>query len=37
MAQELDISVGSAHTILRNHLKIRKVSIRCVPHRSKSD
>ena len=28
MAQELEISVGSVHTILRNHLKMRKVSAR---------
>ena len=27
MAQEFEISVGSVHTILCNHLKIRKVSL----------
>ena len=37
MAQELEISVGSVHTILRNHLKIRKVSARWVPHRLTSE
>ena len=37
MAQELEISVGSVHTILRNHLKMRKVSARGVPHRLTSD
>ena len=37
MAQELEISVGSVHTILRNHLKMRKVSARWVPHRLTSD
>ena len=31
MAQELEISVGSVHTILHNHLKMRKVSARWVP------
>ena len=29
MAQELEISVGSVHTILHNHSKMRKVSARC--------
>ena len=33
MAQELEISVGLVHTILRNHLKMRKVSVSWVPHR----
>ena len=33
MAHELDISVGSVHSILRNRLKMRKVSARWVPHR----
>ena len=37
MAQELEISDGSVHTILRNHLKIRMVSARWVPHRLTSD
>ena len=37
MAQELEMSVGSVHTILRNHLKMRKVSARWVPHCLKSD
>ena len=37
MAQELEISVGSVHTFLRNHLKMRKVSARWVPHRLTSD
>ena len=37
MAQELEISVGSVNTILRNHLKMRKVSARWVPHRLTSD
>ena len=37
MAQELEISVGSVHTILHNHLKMRKVSARWVPHRLTSD
>ena len=37
MAQELEISVGSVHTILRNHLKMIKVSARWVPHRLTSD
>ena len=37
MAQELEISVGSVHTILRNHLKMRKVSARWVSHRLTSD
>ena len=35
-AQELE-SVGSVHTILRNNLKMRKVSARWVPHRLTSD
>ena len=33
MAQELEISAGLVHTILRNHLKMRKVSVSWVPHR----
>ena len=33
MAQELEISVRSVHTILCNHLKMRKVLARWVPHR----
>ena len=33
MAQELEISVGSVHFILRNRLKMRKVSARWLPHR----
>ena len=33
MAQELEISVGSVHFILRNRLKIHKVSARWLPHR----
>ena len=33
MAQELEISVGSDHFILRNRLKMRKVSARWLPHR----
>ena len=37
MAQELEINVGSVHTILHNHLKMRKVSARWVPHRLTSD
>ena len=37
MAQEFEISVGSVHTILRHHLKMRKVSARWVPHRLTSD
>ena len=37
MAQELEISVGSVHTILRNHLKMSKVSARWVPHHLTSD
>ena len=37
MAQELEISVGSVNTILHNHLKMRKVSARWVPHRLTSD
>ena len=37
MAQELEISVGSVHTILCNHLKMRRVSARWVPHRLTSD
>ena len=37
MAQELEISVGSVHTILCNNLKMRKVSARWVPHRLTSD
>ena len=37
MAQELEISVGSLHTILRNYLKMRKVSASWVPHRLTSD
>ena len=37
MAQELEISAGSVHTILRNHLKMRKVSARWVPQRMTPD
>ena len=37
MAQELEISVGSSHTILCNHLKIRKVSARWMPYCLMSD
>ena len=37
MAEELEISVGSVHTILRNHWKIRNVSVWRVPHRLTSD
>ena len=37
MAQELELSVGSVHTILRNHLKMRKVSASRMPHRLTSD
>ena len=37
MAQELETSVGSVYTILHNHLKMRKVSARWVPHRLSSD
>ena len=39
IAQELEISVGSVHTctILRNHLKMRKISARWVPHHLTSD
>ena len=33
MAQELEISVGSVHTILCNHLKMRKVLARWMPPR----
>ena len=32
MAQEFEISVGSIYTILRYHLKMRKVLARWVPH-----
>ena len=32
MAQELEISVGSVRFLLRNHLKMRKVSARWLPH-----
>ena len=37
MAQELEISVGSVHKIIRNRLGIRKLSAHCVLHRLKSD
>ena len=37
MDQELEISVRSVHIILRNHLKMRKVPARWVPHRLTSD
>ena len=37
MTQELEISVGSVHNILCNHLKMRKVSARWKPHRLTSD
>ena len=37
IAQELEICVGSGHTVLRIHLQIRKVSARWVPHRLMSD
>ena len=33
LAQELEISVGSVHFILRNRLKMRKFSARWLPHR----
>ena len=33
MAQEIEISVGSVHTILCNHLKMRKVLARWMPPR----
>ena len=33
MAQELEIGVGSVHFILRNRLKMCKVSARWLPHR----
>ena len=32
-----NICVGSVHTILHNHLKMRKVSAGWVPHRLTSD
>ena len=32
IAHELDISHGSAHSILTEHLKMRKVAARWVPH-----
>lgn len=37
MSQELEISVGSVHTTLRNYLKMRKVLAGWVPHRLTSD
>ena len=37
MGHELEISVGSVHIILHNHLKMRKVSARWVPNRLMSD
>jgi histone-lysine N-methyltransferase SETMAR len=37
LAQELEICVGSVHTIIPNNLKMRKVSARWVPHRLTSE
>ena len=37
MAQELEISVGSVHTIISNRLGMRKVSARWIPHRLTSN
>ena len=37
IAQEVDISVGSVHTVLRNKLKMRKISARLVPQGLTSD